>query len=212
MKLNERLKNCEFKMRWFRVYLVWIWIVMIHNFGQLLTIMDYFVKPYNLYDIEYFVIKAIISTTIVVLFYITYRCLVMFKKIGYILNNCLIFASTLLPSISFALDSYFTSFSNRYDADVALGCFWFMFIPLLLFWFLPNAIYFDKRKKIFSDEEKLNEESVYNLEKTKNIESMATKENKATETNEQVAFCRKCGTQLLNDSEFCHKCGCEKVR
>ena len=44
------------------------------------------------------------------------------------------------------------------------------------------------------------------------------KENISFETNnlspkaQETVFCRKCGTQLLNDSEFCHKCGCEKVR
>lgn len=39
-----------------------------------------------------------------------------------------------------------------------------------------------------------------------------TERNKSTELDEEIAFCRKCGTQLLSDSEFCHKCGCEKVR
>ena len=36
-------------------------------------------------------------------------------------------------------------------------------------------------------------------------------ENESAESNEELAFCRKCGTQLLNDSVFCHKCGCKKV-
>lgn len=39
-----------------------------------------------------------------------------------------------------------------------------------------------------------------------------TEGNKSIESDGEIAFCRKCGTQLLNDSEFCHKCGCEKVR
>lgn len=48
------------------------------------------------------------------------------------------------------------------------------------------------------------------IEDTKDTE--ITEENKSTELNEEIAFCRKCGTQLLSDSVFCHKCGCEKVR
>ena len=41
---------------------------------------------------------------------------------------------------------------------------------------------------------------------------LSTEEDKSTKQNEEIAYCRKCGTQLLMDSEFCHKCGCEKVR
>lgn len=41
---------------------------------------------------------------------------------------------------------------------------------------------------------------------------MTTPQKEALELNRVSSFCRKCGTQLLEDSEFCHKCGCEKVR
>ncbi len=204
MKLSKWLKNCEFKMRWFRIYIIWIRMVMILNFAQLLST---FVIPYSLYDTEYVVLKAIINAVIVVLFYITYRYLVILKRTGYALNNCLIFASVIFFSIGFALDSYYTSFDNRYYLDSAFGCFWLMFIPYILFWSLPNFIYFYKRREIFTREGILVEQSVGNSLKIKKIKVMETKENKLTESNEQVAFCRKCGTQLLIDSVFCNKCG-----
>ncbi len=44
------------------------------------------------------------------------------------------------------------------------------------------------------------------------VDDMLTQKNESLELNQVSSFCRKCGTQLLNDSEFCHKCGCEKVR
>lgn len=43
------------------------------------------------------------------------------------------------------------------------------------------------------------------------IDTETNEENQLIESNGESGFCRKCGTQLLSDSEFCHKCGCEKV-
>lgn len=57
---------------------------------------------------------------------------------------------------------------------------------------------------------KENDTTDNNINETTN--NTTTEEGKSLELNQEIAFCRKCGTQLLNDSEFCHKCGCERVR
>lgn len=41
--------------------------------------------------------------------------------------------------------------------------------------------------------------------------AVTTRGEGLSDFSKEISFCRKCGTQLLNDSEFCHKCGCEKV-
>lgn len=229
--------------------MIWVWIVVIVNFTELITIFTF---PNNFYDIEYTVLKATVNVINVVLFYMTYRYLSILKRTGYILNICLIFASVFLFSIKFALSGYYTSFSNRYEISFAFGCFVLMFIPSVLIWSLPNFIYFYKRRAMFSvngianvsdvqsvytfvtglNNKEIEEDEIEiirpNIIKSENTSFMstslnngekqkieeyatATVGNKSIELEQEIAFCRKCGTQLLNDSEFCHKCGCEKV-
>lgn len=52
------------------------------------------------------------------------------------------------------------------------------------------------------------EETEMNNEK---IGGVISEKTQLDTSNDNVSFCRKCGTQLLDESEFCHKCGCEKV-
>ena len=57
---------------------------------------------------------------------------------------------------------------------------------------------------------KENDTTDNNINETTN--NTTKEEKQPIELNGEIAFCRKCGTQLLSDSEFCHKCGCERVR
>ena len=65
----------------------------------------------------------------------------------------------------------------------------------------------------FDDDEKqcIKENNTTDNKINETTNNMTTEEDKSLELNQEIAFCRKCGTQLLKDSEFCHKCGCEKV-
>lgn len=53
-------------------------------------------------------------------------------------------------------------------------------------------------------------ENFFNLV-SESTNDMSTVDNNSIKRDKEIAFCRKCGTQLLKDSAFCHKCGCEKV-
>ncbi len=68
--------------------------------------------------------------------------------------------------------------------------------------------------KVIRLDDKVKQDVVKNDITDHNNESkkqLTMEENKVLGAEQEIAFCRKCGTQLLWDSKFCHKCGCEKV-
>lgn len=114
----------------------------------------------------------------------------------------------------------------------------FKFVLLSLVWWLPNAIYFKKRKSLFYEEPPVVRYSEkYGLKENNNkpndnknffaveqskIQDQAPPENIGASINESKNFieneliiCKKCGEKLPINAIFCNKCGkkvCKKER
>ncbi len=114
--------------------------------------------------------------------------------------------------------------SSAYESEI-------MLLLLSLIWWLPNAIYFKKRKSLFYEESPVIRYSEkYGIKEDDNKPSKNNKENTASEplviqsedlsedkgdimdkpekiTESEFKICKKCGERIAESSAFCSKCG-----
>jgi len=139
---------------------------------------------------------------------------------GYELNNILLVIETVTMAVQAALK----------NGDLLFGLV--LGIPMgILFWWLPNHVYFKHRKYLFTGTKTLNEliEEYKKEEQKPNAESIAEPDTKEkpiqqtpvlrslpqeekgapSEDAQQIKYCRICGKQLPAGSKFCTECGTE---
>jgi len=181
----ENENNLNISLKWLKFHIYWR--IPFGTFVGILNFLNFYI------NMDYWSIISVFAFVLdvasIVVFILTFIYAKSFTKRGYYLLYITLIIECITMSV-YATENYLL----KYNPDTYFSN-WLIFISIfLLIWFLPNHVYFGKRKHLF----------IYNnFNKEKNKDTVVIEEKNVSL---KTTYCKKCGGKL-NSNKQCQKCG-----